>query len=106
MIVPSTITCHDLPIPRNALLLLISANHHPGDRCSRTRPLCRHRQSRGRRAVLKEKSHFPWLSSWGERLIPFQRKSCRTMLTTPPPFTRRLAGSSVTEATRGVHEIG
>jgi hypothetical protein len=30
MIVPSTITCRDLPIPRNALLLHISGNHHPG----------------------------------------------------------------------------
>ena len=26
----------------------------------------------------------------------------RTMLTTPPPFTRRLARSSIAEATRGV----
>ena len=30
MVVHSTITCRDLPIPRNALLLHISGNHHPG----------------------------------------------------------------------------
>ena len=51
----------------------------------------------------KEKSHFRWLSSLGAVQSRSKRKSCRTMLTTPPPFTRRLAGSSVTEATRGVH---
>ena len=63
-----------------------------------------HRQSRGRRAILKEKPHFRWLSSSGAGQCRSNGQTCRTILTTPPPFTRRLAGSSVTEASRGVHE--